>query len=483
MNQSIIKQLKSINTIFNLFLFISLIVFYLCENYNRVLPNELILISYIIIFTLVIIGILSFKWWSKLICIVLILVASFLQFYVQNSLERLLTTYNFDSFETLIVVKKETPYLRLEQLLDKKIMISNNLNQRIVDDNVEQLKKEINNFILINDKDDTSGIELLLNGDIDALLLSESSLKLIEETNTSFKDNYRIIDKLIFHKPREIKMKPVINDEAPFTVFISGIDVTGPINTVSRSDVNIVMAINPKERKIVTVSIPRDTYIPIPCINNRLDKLTHAGNHGVACSIDSVSKFLGLDIHYYVRVNFTSVLNIVKLFESLDVYSHYDFIGYQKTHFTKGINTMTPEQVLEFARTRKTVAGGDITRGVHQQEIMKSLFKKILSPNSVFKLESVISSISKSIDTNFDANKLSNLIAIHLADPKEWQFDSFAIDGDAKFAYVASYSASKLSIMLPYEKSIKEGLNKLRSCLGLDLVDKVPYVPYVPDDQ
>lgn len=482
MNQSIIKQLKSKNTIFNVFLLISLIIFYVCENYNRVLPNELILISYVIIFTLVIIGILSFKWWSKLIFIFLILIASFLQFYVQNSIDRLLTVYNYDSFETLVVVKKETPYLRLDQLLNKKIMISNNLNHSIVDDNIEQLKKEIKDFVLINDKDDSEGVELLLNGNIDALLLSESSLKLIEETNSNFKDNYRIIDKLVFHKPRVITAKPVVNDEEPFTVFISGIDVTGPINTVSRSDVNIVMAVNPKERKIVTVSIPRDTYIPIPCIDNRLDKLTHAGNHGVACSIDSVSKFLGLDIHYYVRVNFTSVLDIVNLFESLDVYSHYDFIGYENTHFTKGINHMTPKQVLEFARTRKTVAGGDITRGVHQQEIMKSLFKQILSPNSVFKLESVISSISKSIDTNFDSNKLSNLISLHLSDPKEWQFDSYAIDADAKFAYVASYSASKLSIMLPYEDSIKEGLNKLRMCLGMEPVDKVPYVPYIPNE-
>lgn len=479
MFQSIINLKKSKNLIYNIILLIVFIIFCICEVYNRVLPQELILISYVLVITFLIVGLLSFNKWSKIFLAFIILCFGLGQFYIQNSVDRIIANYNYDSFETLIVVKKESPYLRIEQLENKNIFVSPNLQPVIFEDNMNKLKESIHNFNLVKDHNDLVSANMLLSGQIDALMLSSSSLSFIEEEKPDFKDNYRIIDKFLFHKERQIKAKPVVDISQPFTVFVSGIDVTGPITTVSRSDVNIVMSINPQTRKIVTVSVPRDTYIPLPCMGNQLDKLTHAGNHGVECSIDSVSKFLGIDIHYYVRVNFTSVLEIVHLFDSLDVNSHYDFIGFEGTHFSKGINHLTPKQVLELARTRKTVPGGDITRGKHQQEVIKSLFKQILSPNSVFKLESVISNISKSIDTNFDSNKLSSLIAQQLSDPSDWGFDSYAIDADGAMAYVASYSASPLSVMIPYEDSIKTGINKLRENLELELIDKVPYVPHV----
>lgn len=481
MFQSITKHKKSKNLIYNIILLIVFVVFCICEVYNRVLPQELILISYVLVITFLIVGLLTFHKWSKILLSLIILGFGLGQFYIQRSVDRLIVNYNYDSFETLIVVKKESPYLRVDQLQNKNIFVSSNLQPAIFEDNMKKLKEEITDFNLIKEHNDLEAANMLLNNQLDALMISSSTLSFIEEEKPDFKDDYRVIDKFLFHKQRQITQRQNIDISQPFTVFVSGIDVTGPITTVSRSDVNIVMAINPQKRKIVTVSVPRDTYIPLPCMGNQLDKLTHAGNHGVECSIDSVSKFLGIDIHYYVRVNFTSVLEIVNLFDSLDVYSHYDFIGFEGTHFSQGINTLTPKQVLELARTRKTVTGGDITRGKHQQEVMKALFKQILSPNSVFKLESVISSISKSIDTNFDSDKLSSLIAQQLSDPSEWEFDSYAIDADGAMAYVASYSASPLSVMIPYEDSIKEGINKLRANLGLELIDKIPYVPHVDE--
>lgn len=481
MFQSIINLKKSKNLVYNIILLIVFIIFCICEVYNRVLPQELILISYVLVITLLAVGLLSFHKWSKILLSFIILCFGFGQFYIQKSVDRLIVNYNYDSFETLIVVKKESPYLRLEQLENKNIFVSPNLQSAIFEDNMNKLKEEITNFNLIKEHNDLEAANMLLNDQLDALMLSSSSLSFVEEEKPDFKNNYRIIDKFLFHKQRQFQSRPAIDISQPFTVFISGIDVTGPITTVSRSDVNIVMAINPQTRKIVTVSVPRDTYIPLPCMGNRLDKLTHAGNHGVECSINSVSKFLGIDIHYYVRVNFTSVLEIVNLFDSLDVNSYYDFIGFEGTHFSKGINHLTPKQVLELARTRKTVPGGDITRGKHQQEVMKSLFKQILSPNSVFKLESVISNISRSIDTNFDSDKLSSLISQQLSNPSEWEVESYAIDADGAMAYVASYSASPLSVMIPYEDSIKTGINKLRENLGLELIDKIPYVPHVDE--
>ena len=49
-----------------------------------------------------------------------------------------------------------------------------------------------------------------------------------------------------------------------YNIYISGIDVAGNINTVSRSDVNIIMTVNTNTKKILLTTTPRDTYVKIP---------------------------------------------------------------------------------------------------------------------------------------------------------------------------------------------------------------------------
>ena len=46
---------------------------------------------------------------------------------------------------------------------------------------------------------------------------------------------------------------------------------------------------------------------------NQYDKLTHAGMYGIQTSIDTLEKLYNMDIDYYVRLNFTSFLNIIDL--------------------------------------------------------------------------------------------------------------------------------------------------------------------------
>ena len=49
-----------------------------------------------------------------------------------------------------------------------------------------------------------------------------------------------------------------------YNIYISGIDVSGNINTVSRSDVNIIMTVNTNTKKILLTTTPRDSYVKIP---------------------------------------------------------------------------------------------------------------------------------------------------------------------------------------------------------------------------
>ena len=114
--------------------------------------------------------------------------------------------------------------------------------------------------------------------------------------------------------------------EEPFSVYISGIDVYGDITQQSRSDVNIIATVNPKTKQILLVTTPRDYYVPIPGVSNGApDKLTHAGTYGIATSMATLEELYQVDIPFYVRVNFTSLIEMVDILGGIDVDSELAF--------------------------------------------------------------------------------------------------------------------------------------------------------------
>ena len=120
-------------------------------------------------------------------------------------------------------------------------------------------------------------------------------------------------------------MPSPVTDE-PFNVYISGIDVYGEITKESRSDVNLIATINPKTHKILLTTTPRDYYIQIPGVSEgQSDKLTHAGIYGIDTSIATLENLYDTEIPFYVRVNFTSVEEIVDVMGGVDVESELAF--------------------------------------------------------------------------------------------------------------------------------------------------------------
>ena len=97
--------------------------------------------------------------------------------------------------------------------------------------------------------------------------------------------------------------KRVDVSEEPFNILITGLDVEGDISQSSRSDVNMIVTVNPKTRKILLTSIPRDFYIEYPDVEGEYDKLTHSGIYGADETVASVEKLTGLEMNYYVKVN------------------------------------------------------------------------------------------------------------------------------------------------------------------------------------
>lgn len=116
----------------------------------------------------------------------------------------------------------------------------------------------------------------LLDGKIGAAIYNEAFNGIIEDTIPEYTDQIKILYQ--YGIETEIVQEEQATVTEPFNIYISGIDVSGPITTNSRSDVNIIMTVNPSTHKILLTTTPRDYYVTIPGISGeQRDKLTHAG--------------------------------------------------------------------------------------------------------------------------------------------------------------------------------------------------------------
>ena len=125
-------------------------------------------------------------------------------------------------------------------------------------------------------------------------------------------ENFKVIYTYEVKSKVENKAAQVEVKDETFTVYISGIDVYGAIETNSRSDVNILAVVNPNTHQVLLVTTSRDYYVQIPGISGDMrDKLTHAGIYGVDASMSTLGQMYNTSIEFYARVNFTSLVEMV----------------------------------------------------------------------------------------------------------------------------------------------------------------------------
>ncbi len=254
----------------------------------------------------------------------------------------------------------------------------------------------------------------------------------------------------------------------PFLVYISGIDRYGAITVRSRSDVNLLAAVNPNTHEIMIVTTPRDAYVHIPGKTSSMrDKLTHAGNYGPSYSIATLENLYGVKVDFYVRVNFSSVEKIVNLLGGVDVNSHYTFTDVRGLYtFQKGVNHLNGAQALVFARERKNIPTGDVARGVHHTELLRAVINKMTSTTVLNKYQSLLNSLTNNLQTDISLSQIASLVSKQLGDGASWKVSSYATSGTGSMQYCASYRSTKLWVSLLHSSSVKEAASLLNKTLG-----------------
>lgn len=309
--------------------------------------------------------------------------------------------------------------------------------------------------------------QALLDGKIEAIIYNEAFSGIIEDSIADYASQVRILYQYGIDTPIEEDGAEVKDVMQPFHVYISGIDVSGPITSNSRSDVNIIMTVNPNTRKILLTTTPRDYYVQIPDISGeQKDKLTHAGIYGVDVSMNTLESIYDIDIAYYARVNFTSLIEIVDALGGVDVYSEYTFTStHGNVSFVKGVNHVDGEAALSFARERYSFEDGDNQRGKNQEALLTAILQKAMSPAVLKNAGQIISGVSASVETNMTQDEMTKLINMQLSDPTAWSIESVAASGTGDQQACYSSGSQLLYVMQPDMGSVESIKEKMKDCI------------------
>lgn len=252
----------------------------------------------------------------------------------------------------------------------------------------------------------------LLSKNIQFMVLTSntrSDLMLIDE---EYEDKIEVL----FEKDYEIgtvEAKAVDITKEPFTLYLCGADLSSgqDINSTGRGDVNILLTVNPNTEKVNMQVIPRDTFVYIPSRGGS-SKLSYSGWWGgVQSSIESIEDKFGIDINYYAKINFNGLIDLVDALGGVTVYSHYTY-SYQGYHFTEGYNEVDGEKALRFVRARKMLPQNELSRGQHQMELIKGIFRKFAENPTYSNSMAVLNALEDNFVTNlpeedyYDAFKL-----------------------------------------------------------------------------
>ena len=254
----------------------------------------------------------------------------------------------------------------------------------------------------------------LLAGETKAIVLNSVFENLIEQ---EYPDHAKKIKKIYTKELTKTVEAPKLSQNKAFNIYISGIDTYGPISSVSRSDVNIIMTVNQETKKILLTTTPRDAYVPIADGgNNQNDKLTHAGIYGVDASIHTLENLYGIELNYYARLNFTSFLKLIDLLDGVDVYNDQEFTSlHGNYHFPVGNVHLNSEQALGFVRERYSLTNGDGDRGRNQQKVISAIIQKLTSAEALKNFDSIMQGLQDSVQTNMPPETMVSLVNAQLA--------------------------------------------------------------------
>ncbi len=422
------------------------------------------------------------KLFISFITILLIILEIFISINLIFSLDFINNIFdNNRSNEVYGVYITKGKYSKINDLDNKKIVIYN--NDENVEAAIDSLKNKIN-FEIVKEDSVEDAIELVNDETVEAFLVNEGLIDLYIEDNQF---NLARLSEIRVNLRNDDKFTNVNVNKDSFVIYLSGVDSSGKVVNSSRSDVNMLVVVNPDKEKILLVSTPRDYYVTLASKDSK-DKLTHAGIYGVDESALTLGLLYDVDVNFYARVNFSSFVKLINALGGITVdvekpdyrynleidcgsgyvceqNSSREFGSDELIRFRYGKQTLNGEEALAYARNRYQYAGGDNDRQVHQQQVLKGITEKLMSKSILTKYNSILNSLSSGIKTNIDKDSISKLVNKQLNNNISWDIESLVATGTDSYDYCYSTGKSKAYVMIPDEESVNSIKLKIKEVM------------------
>lgn len=364
-----------------------------------------------------------------------------------------------------VMTLDDSKYKNIKDLDGKSIGIYSSKNGeeaiKLLDKKIKSTSKEYKNVVEL--------FEDLQDNKIDAVLINESTKNLLDTDLADMELKLKEIYKVYVSIEKTDIVKVVDITKKPFNIYVAGGDAYGSIDNVTNTDVNMIITVDPINRKVLLTSIPRDYYVNLPSFgDDAYDKLTHAGYYGIEESVKTIENLLDIDINYYVKVNFSTIEGVIDAIKGVDVYSDYSFneCAYGIYHFNKGMNHLNGKQALAFARERKSFSDGDIQRVKNQQKVLTAIIDKVTSSTTlVTNFSQILDSVGNSFSTNMETKSINRFIKMQLNDMRGWSIESQNLVGTDLYTYTYTYPNLQLYVMKQDENSIAMSKNKINKYL------------------
>lgn len=287
----------------------------------------------------------------------------------------------------------------------------------------------------------------------------------------------------------KLREKEVNIQKEPFTILFIGVDQYSTKEEAQelRTDVLMVASINPTTHSVKLVSIPRDTLTEIANTDGYKTKINAAAYWGKQKGYDplenvreTVEDFLGgVPIDYYAKINFKGFIDIVNAVGGVDVNVPLNFkietFGNKVYKFEKGPAHLTGEQALPYVRMRKQDPEGDFGRQKRQQEVMSQILDRIVSFNSLIKIQEIASAVGNNLTYTIPTSDFLSFMKIYQETPKQ-NIESIQLQTTPRRINGGAYEIVSKEERLRISHLIKEHL-------GMEKQSKVGEIPEAPSVQ
>lgn len=243
---------------------------------------------------------------------------------------------------------------------------------------------------------------------------------LLYDEYIDFSDKLNVI--LNKEKNQEVEDETVKKDiNEPFSMLLMGVDT---LSSSYNADTLLVVTFNPETLTATTLSIPRDTYTTLA--NGAKHKINASGWSGDKSVVKTVSKYLGINIDYYVKINFVGAVQLIDALGGIEVDVPYSFCeqnskrkwGSNTVYVDKGFQKLNGEQALALSRNRHYWSGrcnkkyttegtrNDFTRGQNQQLVFKGILNQLKNIDSLDTLYGILDTLGKNINTNMSRDTI-----------------------------------------------------------------------------